>query len=570
MKTLGIHQSGITSSAALVLGDELVAAASEERFAREKYKRGFPQLAAEYCLKMGGIDWKDLDCIAVGWNPAINLSVKYQGKFSDRSRFPGDWFYSVANRVLNNMEATGLGPTFQEFQLGNKRLKICFVNHHDAHAALAFLMSLFDSASIFTADHYGEHATTTWKTASSKGIETIKELYFPDSIGAIYAAITEYLGYRPHKDEWKIMGLSAYGNYKRYSDRFDKLVRKMPEGEFKLNLSYFNHFSFETKGLYSRKLVDLLGPSRKPDEEITDRHCDIAASIQHITEEIMFHCLDFLYEKTDADNLCLSGGCIMNSVFNGKVLSRLPFKRVYIPFAPDDNGNSIGAALYANWLMLKEKFHLNCTEGPFLGPSWSDKYVEGVLKGYQLTYRKIEDPATTAARLVFGDKIIGWFQGRMEFGARALGNRSILADPRNKDMKDRINRVVKYREAFRPFAPAVLAEKVKDYFLVPDGFHEVPFMEQVYQIKDDKREIIPAVVHKDGSGRLQTVSREANPMFYDLINVFDKLTGVPVVLNTSFNRKGEPIVCSPEDALRTFATCGLDALIINSFLLEKN
>lgn len=569
MITLGIHNSGITSSAAILDGNKLIVASSEERFSRKKYQRGFPHSAAEFCLKERGIDWNDLDCIAVGWNPALNLAARYQGRFSERAKFPGDWFYSVANQVLSKMEVSNLGTTIQEFRVNNRKLRIHFVNHHDAHAAKAFLMSPFDSAAIFTADHYGEIATTTWKSATLNGMDTVKEIYFPQSIGALYSAFTEYLGYRPQKDEWKIMGLSAYGKSTVYLEKFKKVVDRMPDGEFKMDLSYFNHYSFETGGLYSKRLVELFGPPRKRNDEITERHSDIAAGLQHITEEIVFHCLDFLFERTKNKNLCLSGGCMMNSVLNGKILSRLPFRNLYIPFSPDDTGNSIGAALFVNWFSSKEKYTFDCLEGSFLGPSWSDEQVEEALKKYKVTYKKLDKPTAKAAELISEGKIIGWFQGRMEFGARALGNRSILADPRRKDMKDRINSAVKYRESFRPFAPSILIERVKEYFILPDKELEVPFMEQAYKVKRYKRTIIPAVVHNDGTGRLQTVKREANLLFYALIMEFDKITGVPVVLNTSFNLKGEPIVCSPEDALRTFATSGMDALIINSFLMKK-
>ena len=529
----------------------------------------FQNCAAEFCLKSQNLNWTDLDCIAFGWNPAINLAEKYRGNFSDRARFPGDWFFSLANQFLPKMNASTIGSTIHEFRIDDKVIKVHFVNHHDAHAANAFLMSPFDSAAVFTADHYGEKASTVWQTASYHSLLNIKEIDFPDSIGAFYAAFTELLGYRPHKDEWKIMGLSAYGDYKKHLRKFDKIVSKLPGGDFALDLSYFNHYSFETRGMYSKKLVELFGGTKKPSEPVSRNSADIAAGLQHVTEEIIFHCLEALYEKTHNSNLCLAGGCIMNSVLNGKLRSRLPFDKIYIPFAPDDTGNSIGAALYANWAELKDKHCFTFPEGPYLGPAWSDDDIEGILKKYKHAYYKVDNPAREAARLLFGNNIIGWFQGRMEFGARALGNRCIIGDPRQRDMKKRINVAVKYRESFRPFAPAILAEKVNDYFVIPDDLEEVPFMEKVYMMKNDKRDNIPAVVHEDGSGRLQTVRRETNPVFYELIQEFEKLTNVPVVLNTSFNRKGEPIVCSPDDALKTFSTCGLDFLIMNKFVIPK-
>jgi carbamoyltransferase len=364
------------------------------------------------------------------------------------------------------------------------------------------------------------------------------------------------------------MGAAAYGDATRFKDAIRSLIRYDEDAAFELDLKYFNHFDFDTKGMFTKHLVELLGAPRSYDAELTQRDYDVAAAAQAVVEEYMMTALRWLRQRTGKTRLCLTGGVLMNSVFNGKAAESGIFDEVFIPYSPDDSGNSIGAAL---WVSQREgKFAPQSgAPTPYLGQDYSDAEIGETITRFHLTARKLVDVPGEVAKLLADGKVVGWFQGRMEFGQRALGARSILADPRDAKMKDRINAAVKYREAFRPFAPAILAEEMRDYFNVSSN-HAVPYMEKVFMVRADKAVKIPAVVHADGSGRLQTVERSFNPLYYDTIKRFKELSGVPVVLNTSFNLNNEPIVESPSDAIRTFYTSGLDALALGSYLLVKD
>ena len=569
MYILGIHNSGWLTSAALIKDGEIRVACPEERLDRRKYSRAFPVGAIRFCLQSEGIPLSAVDHIAIGWNPGINVASRYRGGFSERLRYAGEWLYSVPNHLFGRLLPLEIESTEQVFRARGATARIHHVTHHDAHAANAFYLSPFEEAAIFTADAYGERNSTTWKRGRGGRLETFQTIDFPQSLGCYYSALTEFLGYTPDSDEWKVMGLAPYGDPARFREAMRRLIRLLPEGRFELDLTYFNHFNFDTEGLFSPKVEEILGPARRGDEEPDQRHRDLAAAMQESFEEVLYHALRHLHTLAPSRNLCLSGGCMMNSVFNGKVLSHTPFEQVYLSFAPDDSGNSIGAALalYHDLLEVPRPEARPVTHA-YWGPQWDDAAIEATLRKFKLAVRRLERPEAEAAAILSRGRILGWFQGRMEFGQRALGNRSILADPRQASMKDVINAAVKYRESFRPFAPSILEERVHDYFEIEAG-GTVPFMERVYPIKAAMRERIPAVTHVDGSGRLQTVSRRDNPRYHALITEFERLTGVPVVLNTSFNVQGEPVVCSPEDALRTFQTSGLDDLILGSFHLTK-
>ena len=390
----------------------------------------------------------------------------------------------------------------------------------------------------------------------------------PHSLGLFYGAFTEFLGFTPHSDEWKVMALAGRDfKQNKYYQKVKNLVKLCPNGTFELDLSYFHYYLNDRNAWYSPKFVESFGQPRSPDTELTNRHYEIANALQRVSEETVIHMLNWLHKKTGMENLALSGGFFMNSVFNGKITQKTKFKNVFISSCPDDSGTSWGAALYVynhiyNRPERKEEKH------NYYGPQFSDAEIKDALDKYKVPYKRAEDIEKQTASLIADGKIVGWFQGQMEFGQRALGNRSILADPRDPLMKDKVNKAVKYREAFRPFAPSILEEHVADYFECNKS-DRVPFMEKVFMVRPEKRKLIPAVTHIDGSGRLQTVGKETNPRFYKLIGEFDKITKIPLVLNTSFNLKGEAIVCTPTDAIRTFFSCGLDALVLGNYVVMK-
>jgi carbamoyltransferase len=566
---VGIHNTGINSSAAVVVDGKIEFAICEERLDRRKYSKYFPNLAIEAGLKWIGASRKDVSGYAIAWNPAINIGSRFRAGQSEWPAYAGARLFSNPNQILPPLNLKGFDATDQVFSTAaGDKTRITYVTHHLAHCATAFCLSGFEDAAILSADGYGERATTVWATADAKGYSILREINFPHSIGSFYSAITEFLGYRPDHDEWKVMGAAAYGNPKRFKDAIRGLIRYGDDAAFELDLKYFNHFDFDTRGMFTKHLVELLGEPRSYDGELSQRDYDIAAAAQVVVEEYMMTALRWLRQRTGKKRLCLTGGVLMNSVFNGKAAESGIFDEVFIPYSPDDSGNSIGAAL---WVSQRDGKYVrqSGTPSPYLGRNYTDDEIAETIKRFHLSARKLTDLPGEVAKLLAAGKVVGWFQGRMEFGQRALGARSILADPRDAKMKDRINAAVKYREAFRPFAPAILAEEMRDYFNVSSN-HAVPYMEKVFMVRADKAAKIPAVVHADGSGRLQTVERSFNPLYYDTIKRFKELSGVPVVLNTSFNLNNEPIVESPSDAIRTFYTSGLDALALGSYLLVKD
>ena len=565
----GIHNTGITSSAAIVVDGKVVYGSTEDRLNRQKYSKYFPHRAIEAGLGHIGAELKDVDAFAIAWNPAINIGSRYRAGFSEWPAHPGERFYSNANHLLPRLGLDGYTATDQVFHRADGlETRIVHVTHHLAHCAGAYFTSGYENAAILSCDRYGERATTVWAEAKVGDIRILRELSFPHSIGQLYSTITQYLGFRPDMDEWKVMGASAYGDTNRYYDAIKKLIRFDDRAELQLDLRYFQHFDFDARDMFSPLLAETLGPPRQPHQPLDQRHFDLCAALQRVTEEYLFAAISWLRAETGAANLCLSGGVFMNAVANGKIATSGLFDTVHIPFAPDDSGNSIGAAL---WLANREGEPVvppKTSVSPFLGPAFDDTDIRHVLEGYKITFEEPDDITAATAQLIDDGQIVGWFQGHMEFGQRALGARSILADPRRADMKERINSAVKFRESFRPFAPAVLAEYAADYF-EGAGSIQVSYMEKVLMIREDRRATIPAVVHEDGSGRVQTVDAEMTPLFHQLISRFHDRTGVPVLLNTSFNLNEEPIVCTPSDAVRTFYASGMDALAIGRFLVRK-
>ena len=567
MLIAGLNTSGYVSSAALVQGGELVFACAQERISRDKQSKYFPSGALASGLEFLGARIEDIDCFAIGYNPAISISGRVRTGFSEWPGYPGARFYSNPNYLLPMLGHADYEETLQVFRKRTGAETVLrYVAHHNAHAANAFLLSGYSKAATFTCDGYGERASTTFGVADLGGLKTIGEVDFPHSIGSIYATFTQFLGFQPNSDEWKVMGASAYGDKRRFQDAFRLLIH-WDGGDYEVDLSYFNYFDFDISPMWRPKLEALLGPPRRAGDPLEQRHYDIAAALQQLTEDYLIHALTWLHRQTGLSAVCMAGGVLMNCLFNGKAAVASPFEHVFVPHAPDDNGNSIGAALWTAWREGELKPG-GVTPTPYLGRGFSDDAIRDALDRYKLAYTRPANIADSAAELIASGRIIGWFQGRAEFGDRALGARSILADPRDGAMKDHINAAVKYREPFRPFAPAILAERQTDYFDIRRPL-PTPYMEKALPVRAEMQTRIPAVVHRDGTARLQTVTLAEAPLLHAVLAAFERRTGVPVVLNTSFNLNGEPIVDSPTDAIRTYFSSGLDALAIGPFLLAK-
>jgi carbamoyltransferase len=463
-------------------------------------------------------------------------------------------------------------------------IRLHWVEHHPAHLASAFYASPYDEAAVCAIDGFGDFVSTSFASGRGTRLSVFQRVFFPHSLGLLYLALTQYLGFWRYGDEYKVMGLAPYGT-PDYADQLRRLVRLKADGDFRLDLSYFRHWSEgvamtwddgePTIGqVYTPRLEALLGPARRPDEPLQPRHEAIAASLQTVFEEAAFHVLRALHKRTRLSRLCLAGGCAMNSVANGKIREQTPFREVFIQPAAGDNGTALGAALYVAHHVLGQPRRF-VMQHSYWGPAFSDEEIAKALAARSSELRRlgcsmsrVDDENTLCDQIagwIADGKVVGWFQGRMEWGARALGNRSILADPRRPDMRDIINTKIKFREKFRPFAPSILEESLDQYFV---GAVADPFMVQVYPVRADKRQIIPAVTHVDGSGRLQTVNRATNPLYWALIKAFEKDTGVPVLLNTSFNENA-PIVHRPEEALDCFLRTQMDALIMGHWVVDK-
>lgn len=567
MKILGICSDIFITSAVLLEDGKVIAGAAEERLVRQKMFRGFPTNAIKYCLKEAKCSLEDIDCIALGWNPGLHLKPSNL-RFGSVVRWRGELLHTIPHALLSLAKSNDIDYVEQSIKQAAKEIKVIYVTHHDSHAANAFLISPFKESAILTIDGRGEEDTAGFFTGKDNKIEELKLIKFPHSLGLFYGTFTEFLGFTPHSDEWKVMALAGkHFEKNRYYKKVRNLINLLPNGTFELDLRYFSYYLGDRNYWYSPKFIKIFGMPRTEGEELSDRHYEVAEALQMVSEETVIHMLDWLYKKSGMENIAVSGGFFMNSVFNGKILQKTKFKKVFISSCPDDSGTSLGAALYVYNHILGRKQREEQIHN-YYGPKFSDSEIKETLDKYKIRYAYIENIEKYAAKFIFEGKIVGWFQGRMEFGQRALGNRSILADPRDPAMKDKVNKAVKYREAFRPFAPSILEDQVSEYFEC-DKDARVPFMEKVFMIKSEKRKIIPAVTHIDGSGRLQTVKKQVNPRYYRLIAEFEKLSGIPIVLNTSFNLKGEAIVCTPTDALRTFFSCGLDVLVLGNFVVVK-
>jgi carbamoyltransferase len=580
MLILGLNAFHADSAAALVRDGKLIAAAEEERFRRVKHWAGFPSHAIAYCLREAGAQLSDVEHVAFNQDSRAHLLRKLGYFLTKRPDI------NLALSRLRNRRARAGIPTLLERAFSGQSVSAAVhpVEHHFAHLSSAFHVCPFKEAAVVSVDGFGDFSSAAWGTANDDEISTFGRVYFPHSLGIFYQAITQFLGFPHYGDEYKVMGLAPYGRPVFLED-MRKIVRLLPGGGFALDLKFFRHHredvSYQwTEGapqfddLFSPELEHLLGPRRRPDDLLEDRHRDIARSAQAMYEEAFFHLLRHLQERTKMTDLALAGGCAMNSVANGKVRRMTPFRRVYVQAAAGDAGGAIGSA-FAVWHKLggRRSFVMDHAYwGPEFGAAAISELVaahRSELSGNGCTVEESSDEATlcqrTAAAIADG-QVVGWFQGRMEWGPRALGNRSILCDPRRADMKALLNAKIKRRESFRPFAPSVLEDAVPDWFEEDDA---VPFMMQVFQIREEKRKLIPAVTHVDGSGRLQTVSRRTNPRYYRLIDNFRALTNIPMVLNTSFN-ENEPVVCHPKEALDCFLRTRMDALVIGNKIISRS
>ena len=578
MYVLGINAYHGDVSAALLRDGQLVAAVEEERFRRIKHWAGFPTLAIRSVLAMAGIRGEDVRHVAVSRDPKANLLRK--GLFTIRHR-PD--LRLVLDRVRNAGKVRDLhGPLAAALGVPRDDLPgIHYVEHHPAHLASAFFVSPFESAACCAIDGFGDFVSTSFAIGSRNHLEVLDKVYFPHSLGMMYTAVTQFLGFHGYGDEFKVMGLAPYGRA-RHVDAVRQLVTLTDGGKFELSLDYFRHWSdgvemewddgYPTLGrVYSDRLTQLLGPAREPSAPLTAREEDIAHSLQVVYEDCAMHVLNGLWEQTRQEAVCLAGGCAMNSVANGKVRQRTPFTSVYIQPAAGDNGTALGAAYWV-WHETLRHERAFVMEHAYWGTSHDAERVLASIPDRDDAWEyDVEmcptsaEAARVAAALVANGNVVGWYQGRMEWGARALGNRSILADPRRSDVRELINTKIKFRERFRPFAPSIAEEALHDYF--EDGAPD-PFMQQVYPVRADKRTVIPAVTHVDGSGRLQTVSARTNPTYYALIKEFERITGVPVVLNTSFN-ENEPIVDTPEQALDCFMRTRMDAIVLHNAVVRR-
>ena len=568
MYILGLNAYHGDASAALVADGKLVAAIEEERLNRIKHWAGLPVLAAQACLASGDVD--DLRHVAVSRNPRAH----FWRKLVRAAAHTGGW-RRLASRAENSIHVVRLAHSLDRLGVADlNRITVHHVEHHRAHLASAFFASPFDEAAVVSIDGFGDFTSMMWGIGRGHHISALGSVGFPHSLGLFYTAFTQYLGFPKYGDEYKMMGLAAYGE-----PRFLPQVRELIHitcDQIRLNLDYFTHHRSGvemtwkagepvTGPVYSPKLTEVFGPA--PGSGIDQRHADIAASVQAAFEECYFALLNYIHRRTGLRKLCLAGGAALNCVANGKILEQTPFRELYIQPAANDAGTSIGAALHV-WHQVLGHPRSFVMRHVYFGPEYSDGQIRNELDGAGAIYDRLDEDALvdqTANALAAG-KIAGWFQGRMEFGPRALGNRSILADPRRIEMKDILNRRIKHRETFRPFCPSVLAEAAGDYFTTRQPS---PFMVEAHHVQPNQRSRIPAVAHADGTCRLQTVERETNPRFWKLLRRFGEITGVPVLINTSFN-ENEPIVNTPREALDCFQRTNMDVLAIGSFLAYKS
>lgn len=583
MKILGISCFYHDSAACIVSDGEIVAAVQEERFTRKKHDAGFPINAINYCLEEAGVGAKDLDFIVFYDKPFIKFERVLETALSYAPRGITHFIKAIPGLLKQKLWVTEIIKKDLGFDG-----KILFTDHHESHAASAFYPSPFKEAAFLTIDGVGEWETASFGVGKGSGLDIQQYLRFPNSLGLLYSAFTYYTGFRVNSGEYKLMGLAPYGRPLYKDIILKELVDLKDDGSFRINMKYFGFCN--SLRMTNSRFNHLFGAlPRKPETKITQKYMDVAASIQEVTEEIMLKMASHIHKVTGQDKLCLAGGVALNCVGNGRLLRESPFKDIWIQPASGDAGGALGAALLV-WYKYLDNERLadgvkDLQKASLLGPSYSDDYIENFLKKQSIPYRRLNygDIVREVSDLIINGKVIGWFQGRIEFGPRALGARSIIGDARNPDMQSKMNLKIKFRESFRPFAPTVLKEKASEWFELDN---ESPYMLLVAPIRNSKRlgvigdfngfdklktirSLVPAVTHVDYSARIQTINRTDNPLYYDMIQAFSGKTGCPVIINTSFNVRGEPLVLSPEDAYRCFMRTEIDYLMLGSFLLDK-
>ena len=562
MNIVGVNYC-IDSAAAILIDGKRVAASTEERFSRQKHDASFPSKALSFCLKQAGATADDIDAFAFFWNPGRHIEPAL-AKMSGRFRHHAEFLYSFPNHIVQMLGQPGVEMVEQVLHLeGGRRVPVYFVDHHLAHAAGAYFSSPFHRAAVLTVDGYGERNATLIGRAEGNSIESVIRIDYPHSVGAFYAAFTQYLGFKANSGEGKVMGLASYGDNSLY-EKVSELVTLTPRG-FELDRSFFS-YAMERTTRYSPKLVDLLGPARKPESKIEKRHQDIASALQLVTEDILLHLARIAREETGEVNLVISGGVALNCVANRRIQFESGFDKLFIQPPAGDAGTSLGAAMYVAHVVHDEPRDRG-EYLDYLGFGSSAEEVEQVIKTSGAPHMKVDNIEQVAAACVARGKIVGWYQGRTEFGPRALGNRSIVADPRPAEMKDILNARVKFREPFRPFAPSCLEEACGDLF---DCSTPSPFMLRVYDTLDDRLNDLASITHVDGGARVQTVTKAQNRKYYNLIREFGRLTGVDCVLNTSFNIRGEPIVNTVREALFCYFGTDMDYLAAGDYIVAKS
>ena len=574
MNIIGINAYHGDASAALVVDGQLIAAVEEERFNRIKHWAGFPAQSIRWCLETANLKPSDIDHVAVSFNPRANL-LRRLGFVA--THWPS--FGAILDRLRRQGKTLGLEEQFAA-AVGQTpdaiRAKFHRIEHHQTHVAAGFLISPFEESAVLSVDGMGDFTSTLTAHARGNDWTELQRVFYPHSIGFLYTAITMYLGFPYYGDEYKVMGLAPYGE-PEFAEFFRRMIR--PKGDtFELNLDYFTHHKSGIKmswndgapviqPFFSERLPRELGPVRDRREEMTARHDNIAKSLQVVTEEILMHMLNRLHDRTKSVNICMTGGVAMNSVANGKITTQTPFRNVYIPAGAADNGTSFGSAFYV-WNHLLRKPRTFVQNHAYWGCQSTTEDAMAAAGRIGVPFERLSEGELVdrTTDLLIDGKVAGWFQGPMEFGARALGNRSLIADPRRTDMRDIINLRIKFREKFRPFAPSILEEQVGEWFEIDEA---TPYMEKVFPIRKEKHSLIPAVTHVDGSGRLQTVSKQTNPLYHRLISRFFQKTGVPILLNTSLN-ENEPIVRTPEEAIRCFLRTDMDVIVIGEVLIDRH
>lgn len=572
MNVLGLSFFYHDSSAALVQDGRLVAASEEERFSRVKHDAGFPELAIEFCLKMGRISMKDVDYVVFYEKPFVKFERMLLTAMATFPRSSAVFRESMQRWISDKLWIKSMMRKRMEIPSS----KILFADHHMSHAASSYFTSPYKDSAILTVDGAGEWSTGSIGHGRDNRIEILKELRFPHSLGLLYSAFTAYCGFEINEGEYKLMGMHPYGKPTK-CDEIYKLIEVAQDGSLWHDMRYFAYHYSRNSTLAPAFEKHFGRPARDPkgaDKSLDPFYCDIAASIQRVTEEIVQKMAQHAHEVTGSPNLCLAGGVALNSVSNYKVLRKGPFKDIYVHPAPGDDGGAVGAAYWAYNHLLGQP------RGPaldhaYLGSEYSDAEIQAFLEKHSIPYKKFpsdEEFYEFAAQALVDGQVCGWYRGRFEWGPRALGSRSIIADPRKPEMKEKLNATIKFREAFRPFAPSVLEERASEFFDIEEADRHWParFMLYVTPVREDKRHLLPAITHEDGSGRLQTVFKDTNPAYHRLIERFGEKTGVPVIMNTSFNLKGEPIVEAPDHAFNTFSLSGMDYLFLGNYVIDKS